>query len=861
MIATAIAPVVSLLRTAIRRGVAPFVALLLAMVWLPAALTASPASASTNDPIQAVPVNGSCNGVLPTPGSENTDKKLIGGDLIHNAIYEITYPIDPADIGQTFTVLDCPILGGDVNGAQVYQFSFVPNNTSFTAIFEINIPAGTPIGTTDCNYAKTTASPSAPQASNRKAGPACFTVGGNLLINKRATGNTTDLLAGAQFSVSCPTAAPTVPITALPVVVTGLVDGTDTAVVASYVAADGAWEASGTANPGSIGISGPSGTDCAVTETNPPPGYLLPSTTTQHYTIPVGTSQTTINWFNSPAVANVHLVKSADPADGSTVDRGTNITYTLSYYNDGTLDASNATVTDTLPAHTTFVSASDGGLYDSTTNTVSWTGISVPDGTSAESPAGSRSFVVSVDGDTPNGTELDNTGHIQLGESTPIDSNTTQHFVRFPVIGAVKSSDPASGTAQAPAPVTPGQVISYSITVTNSGQANASGVSVSDAIPAGTTYVDGSADNGGSFSNGTVSWSDLSVNTETPLVLHFQVTVDAGDNNGTLIDNTATVNDSPTNTTHHEVEFAVLGIAKTASPASGSIVQRGDRIDYTVTVTNTGLAPATSQVVTDTLPANVTVVGGSIDPAAQSADASHIVWSVDVPAASDGVPGTTVLKYSVTVNADAPLGSTQTNLVTLGEHTSTTDHHVPTGALTLVKHVDKTSATFGSTLTYTFDAASTGDLDQTNVVVTDVVPAKTAYVNGSARCTDGGTCTASYDPATRTVTWSLGNIAAGAAARHMSFQVTITTPAFDSTVGLPAETIVNSGNVTSTETPSTPSNQVKTTVTAVLGVKVVRPPKLPFTGLPLPLNVTLGAALSMIGAGIALTAVRRRRSS
>jgi uncharacterized repeat protein (TIGR01451 family) len=220
-----------------------------------------------------------------------------------------------------------------------------------------------------------------------------------------------------------------------------------------------------------------------------------------------------------------------------------------------------------------------------------------------------------------------------------------------------------------------------------------------------------------------------------------------------------------------------------------------------------------------------------------------------------------VLKYSVTVDADAPLGSTQTNVVTLGEHTSTTDHHVPTGALTLVKHVDKTSATFGSTLTYTFDAASTGDLDQTNVVVTDVVPAKTAYVNGSARCTDGGTCTASYDPATRTVTWSLGDIAAGAAARHMSFQVTITTPAFDSTVGLPAETIVNSGNVTSAETPSTPSNQVKTTVTAVLGVKVVRPPKLPFTGLPLPLNVTLGAALSMIGAGIALTAARRRRSS
>jgi hypothetical protein len=89
------------------------------------------------------------------------------------------------------------------------------------------------------------------------------------------------------------------------------------------------------------------------------------------------------------------------------------------------------------------------------------------------------------------------------------------------------------------------------------------------------------------------------------------------------------------------------------------------------------------------------------------------------------------------------------------------------------------------------------------------------------------------------------------------FKVTIVTPSFDPTVGLPPETIVNSGTIASTETPTTPSNQVVTKVVTVLGVKVVRPPKLPFTGVPA--QEMLLAGLAMLGAGIILTSVRRRR--
>src|SRR3954447_17428343 len=264
--------------TSMRRPLALLVALLLAMLWLPALLNATAAHAATT--VTVTPSNENCNGIVPTPGSENTEKKLVGGDLQPGgtAVFQITYPVSASDFGQTFTVTDCPVLGGDVHGAQALQFSFVPNNVSFTVQFTLVIPAGTPIGTSYCNYAKTTASPSASPSSNRKAGPACFTVGGNLLIEKHATGSTA-LLPGAHFSVSCPTAAPQDPIVESPVVVTGLVDGSSNPVAASYVTADGAWEAAGTADPGSIGIAGPSGTDCAVAETAAPPGYVLPATT------------------------------------------------------------------------------------------------------------------------------------------------------------------------------------------------------------------------------------------------------------------------------------------------------------------------------------------------------------------------------------------------------------------------------------------------------------------------------------------------------------------------------------------------------------------------------------------------------
>jgi len=151
-----------------------------------------------------------CQGVLPTSGSANTNKKLVGGTLVPDgtAIFDITYPVDATDVGQTFEITDCVFIGG--SAALKYVVSFVPNNTHYILEYTLSIPPGT-LGDEYCNYAKTTQSPSDSPASNRKAGPACFLIGGNLSLQKVDKAGTH--LAGAVFNVSCtvPTTTATLP--------------------------------------------------------------------------------------------------------------------------------------------------------------------------------------------------------------------------------------------------------------------------------------------------------------------------------------------------------------------------------------------------------------------------------------------------------------------------------------------------------------------------------------------------------------------------------------------------------------------------------------------------------------------------
>ncbi len=118
-----------------------------------------------------------CNGVLPSTDG-NTDMRFVGGSMQpgSTALYEITYPVNAGSVGKQFTISDCAFIDGVA--ALRYTVTFVPSNQAYVLTMALAIPASAPVGALYCNYAKTTGSPTASQGSQRKAGPACFTIQG-----------------------------------------------------------------------------------------------------------------------------------------------------------------------------------------------------------------------------------------------------------------------------------------------------------------------------------------------------------------------------------------------------------------------------------------------------------------------------------------------------------------------------------------------------------------------------------------------------------------------------------------------------------------------------------------------------------
>lgn len=170
-------------------------------------------SITWTDPNVTVTEGGeNCNGVVPTPGSANTNKVLDPSPLVPQNLnpggtvsYLITFPTNPNNIGD-FEIVDCVLLIGPGGAPKDYKqvltevtFAKVNNSQDFSIAFQFAIPEDAANGDQICNVAKTTASPSK-SASNRKAGPACFVIGGSGRVEKRDA-VTNALLDGATFRI------------------------------------------------------------------------------------------------------------------------------------------------------------------------------------------------------------------------------------------------------------------------------------------------------------------------------------------------------------------------------------------------------------------------------------------------------------------------------------------------------------------------------------------------------------------------------------------------------------------------------------------------------------------------------------
>jgi uncharacterized repeat protein (TIGR01451 family) len=127
------------------------------------------------------------------------------------------------------------------------------------------------------------------------------------------------------------------------------------------------------------------------------------------------------------------------------------------------------------------------------------------------------------------------------GASLVTGLNSPQNYTDPP--GSVSCPAPPdltlSKTADAAGIVEAGGVLSYTITVINSGNLTATNALITDVVPLSTTYIPNSASNGGIFGSGIISWPNLTINSGASLTRTFEVTVGATITTGDKITNTA----------------------------------------------------------------------------------------------------------------------------------------------------------------------------------------------------------------------------------------------------------------------------------------------------------------------------------
>ena len=309
--------------------------------------------------------------------------------------------------------------------------------------------------------------------------------------------------------------------------------------------------------------------------------------------------------------------------------------------NIGPNDAAAVSVSDVLPAGLTFVSSPDCTAAGAT--------VSCPIGTLKSRAIRSLTIVVRVESAAA-GTTVTNSATVS---STTQDPDPTNNTSAAAVVIAPQADLSVTKRASS-ATVDLFQDVTYTLTVANAGPNDATGVTVTDSVPAGMFFV--SADPACTF-DAAASTVTCAIGTlangarqDVTITLRPQPA-----NAGQTLTNTARVTgDQPDPSTDDNASSASifvppqanLAIAKTVSPTTVAV---GGTLTYTLAVTNAGPSTATSVTVDDPLPAGLTATS------ATAGQGTCTITGRDVRCALGDIPtnGQVEVTIKVTVGPDA----------------------------------------------------------------------------------------------------------------------------------------------------------------------------------------------------------------
>lgn len=449
--------------------------------------------------------------------------------------------------------------------------------------------------------------------------------------------------------------------------------------------------------------------------------------------------------------ANIISVKSADV---TFVSIGQFITYTNTLQNIGTVPANNTVFIDNIPEGTIFIedSLSINNVIQPGTNPEN--GVTL--GTIQPDETVTISFQVQLT-NIPEGNTVinisDTSYEYQIDPSSPIIqrrslSNAVNTEVRTANVSAIKSANRSITRI--------GQIITYTIAVTNAGTVPITNTLLIDAIAAGTTFVPDSILVDGIPRPNENPSTGISLNIILPnntIIVTFQVNVDSIPSQNNM-NNIAVIHYEyqpdqslppisetiSSNSTNIQFIDAILIATKSANTVLANI---DETIVYTVFIQNNGSTTTNSIFFTDIIedgtvfiPGSV-IVNNTVIPAADpnigfsipnimSGQATTITFQVSVtnlPVANP-TPNTANIVYDFIFNPDfAPIQKSTTS--------NTTFVQINDADIVSLKTVDLTSVTIGDVLTYTTTLTNTGNTDATAVVFTDNIPGGTTFIDGS----------------------------------------------------------------------------------------------------------------------------------
>ncbi|WP_229078366.1 isopeptide-forming domain-containing fimbrial protein, partial [Enterococcus mundtii] len=409
------------------------------------------------------------------------------------------------------------------------------------------------------------------------------------------------------------------------------------------------------------------------------------------------------------------------------------------------------TVTDNLPKGLTYVedSLSSEGDDPQPTKLVMENGKLIAEyGTISDTKSRSIMFKVKVNEEAKVGEQIINKATIDDGTNPPDEPEIPVTPEETP--GELESTKTVNN--QSPKI---GDEIEYRIMFRNKIQNGVlEQVTVTDNLPKGLTYVEGSLTSEGNepqptkliMENGKLTAEYGAITDTSTRSIVFKVTVNQEAKAGETIVNKATIDDGtnppdePETPVTPVVTPGQLEVTKTVNHQSPKI---GDEIEYRISFRNKVTNGVIDQVtITDTLPKGLTYVEGSLtNEGADPQPTSLEIENGKITAEYRKITDTSVrsLVFKVKVNEEAKVGEQIVNKATIDDHinppdepeTPVTPVETP-GELESTKSVNHQSPKIGEEIEYRINfrnKVTNGVLNQ--VTVTDKLPKGLTYVDGS----------------------------------------------------------------------------------------------------------------------------------